>query len=100
MKALKCSIVSYMIGAACLVINATAFAGHVGCGDVLVADTTLDGNVGPCGPGTAITIGADCVTLDLNGFSIIGPGQTLSNCPAPPFNSIGISIVDTAGVGS
>jgi len=47
-----------------------ASAAHVACGQTLVASTVLDSNVGPCA--TGITIGADNVTLDLNGFTISG----------------------------
>ena len=52
----------------------------VACGATITHDTVLAGNVGPCA-GTAITIGADNITLDLNGHSITGPndqGQTTS----------------------
>ena len=52
----------------------TASAGHVGCGDVITQDTTLDSDVGSC-DGTALVIGADNVTLDLGGFRVIGDGD-------------------------
>lgn len=51
-----------------------ASAGHVGCGQVIVVDTVLDTNIGPCA--TGISIGADDITLDLNGRTITGnPGS-------------------------
>jgi hypothetical protein len=49
----------------------TAEASHVGCGTVITADTTLDGDIGPCA-GDGIIIGANNITLDLNGHSIFG----------------------------
>lgn len=54
-----------------------AAAGHVACGDVIMEDTILDSDVGPC-TGTGLVIGADGVTLTLNGFRVFGtaaPGE-------------------------
>lgn len=48
-----------------------AAAEHVGCGDVISQDTTLDSDIGPC-PGHGIIIGASNVVLDLNGHTITG----------------------------
>lgn len=50
-----------------------AFAANVSCGQTITVNTTLDGNVGPCS--TGITIGANNIAFDLNGFTISGnPG--------------------------
>ena len=62
---------SVLVGAA---LTGTASAGHVGCGDVITEDTTLDSDVGPC-DGTALTIGADGITLDLGGHRVFGDGD-------------------------
>ncbi len=51
-----------------------AHAAHVTCGQTILVSTVLDGNVGPCA--TGITIGADNITLDLNGFTISGNPTT------------------------
>jgi hypothetical protein len=56
------------------------------CGDTITTSTTLSADVGPCG-GTGVTIGADHVTLNLNGHSIIGTG-----------NSVGVSSTRTGVV--
>lgn len=48
-----------------------AAASHVACGDVVTSDVVLDANVGPC-PDGGIVIGADHVTLDLNGHRVFG----------------------------
>jgi hypothetical protein len=45
------------------------------CGQVVTANTTLDADVGPCGLG--VVIGADHVTLNLNGHRILGNGSGL-----------------------
>lgn len=49
----------------------TASAGHVECGQVITSDTTLDSDVGPCAT-DGIVIGADSITLDLNGHELFG----------------------------
>ena len=53
------------------------------CGQTILVSTVLDSNIGPCGAG--LIIGADNITLDLNGFTITGgpvgdgPGILLPN---------------------
>lgn len=65
-----------------------AQAGHVACGQTIVVNTVLDSNVGPCTSG--VTIGADNITFDLNGFTISGR----PNLP----DGAGIRLVDRTGV--
>lgn len=49
-----------------------AFAAQPACGDVIVADTVLEANL-DCPPFTdGLIIGANGITLDLNGFAISG----------------------------
>jgi parallel beta-helix repeat protein len=55
-------------------VPGTAYAATVTCGQTIVADTVLAGNVGPCS--TGLVIAADNVTLDLNGFTISGTAAT------------------------
>ena len=57
---------------AVLAFNGTASAGHLPppCGATITADTTLDSDIVCAGGGPAIRIGADAVTLDLNGHTI------------------------------
>ena len=55
-----------------------ASASHVSCGDTIIADTTLDSDLVDC-PGNGIVIGADDVTLDLNGHTIDGDGGSNTN---------------------
>jgi parallel beta-helix repeat protein len=51
-----------------------ALANHVHCGDTITQDTTLDSDLIDC-PGDGIVIGADNITLDLNGHTIDGDGN-------------------------
>jgi parallel beta-helix repeat protein len=57
-----------------------ALADHVTCGDTVTADTTLDSDLIDC-PNNGIVIGADGVTLDLNGHRIGGDGTEFADCP-------------------
>ncbi len=54
-----------------------AHAAHVRCGQVITQSTRLDSDVGPCS-NNGIVVGADNITLDLNGhrvFGTAGPGD-------------------------
>src|SRR5437868_5489743 len=46
-----------------------AFATHVTCGQVITKSTTLDSDLTNC-PGDGVVIGANNLTLDLNGHTI------------------------------
>ncbi len=48
-----------------------ALGAVVACGDTITTNTTLDADVGPCSA-NGIIIGADGITLDLNGHQIFG----------------------------
>jgi large repetitive protein len=56
-----------------------AVASHVGCGAVITTDTTLDSDLVDC-PNNGIVIGADDITLDLNGHRIDGDGTPAEGC--------------------
>jgi parallel beta-helix repeat protein len=45
----------------------------IGCGDTITQDTRLTANLVNC-PGTGLVIGADSITLDLNGHTVDGDG--------------------------
>jgi parallel beta-helix repeat protein len=68
------ALVAVLIVVGCLGLGAgPAFATHVNCGDTVTGDTTLDSDLVNC-PGNGIVIGADDVTLDLNGHTVDGDG--------------------------
>ena len=65
----------------CLALTAgQASASHVSCGDTITADTTLDSDLVDC-PSNGILIGADDITLDLNGHTIDGDDEPFEPCP-------------------
>ena len=63
------------------VLPAGAVPPAVVCGQTITQDTVLQADIGPCpspGPGYGLNIGADNITLDLNGHRVFGanvPGE-------------------------
>jgi parallel beta-helix repeat protein len=57
-------------------------ASEVSCGDTIMADTTLNRDLVNC-PNRGIEIGADGVTLDLNGHLVDGDGTPVADCNVP-----------------
>ena len=66
-----------------------AQANHVSCGDEITADTTLDSDLTNC-PNNGIVIGADDITLNLNGHRIDGDGTEFAGCPKNEFCDVGV----------
>ena len=66
-----------------------ALALPLGCGDTITADTTLESDLLDC-PNNGIVIGADDITLDLNGYMIAGDGALVDPCPENEFCDFGV----------
>jgi parallel beta-helix repeat protein len=66
-----------------------ASASHLSCGDEITADTTLDGDLVDC-PNNGLVIGADDITLDLNGHRIDGDGTEFPGCGKDEFCDVGV----------
>ena len=62
---------------------------NVSCGETITADTTLAGDLIDC-PNNGIVIGADDITLDLNGHRIDGDGTEFADCPKNTFCDVGV----------
>ena len=69
--------------------DARALAGPVNCGDTITADTTLDVDLADC-PNHGIVIGADDITLDLNGHTIDGDGEAFEACVEDEICDVGV----------
>ena len=67
------------------------------CGDTITADTTLDRDLTDC-PSNGIVIGADGITLDLNGHTISGDGKPVRRCRRDQICDVGVANDDHAGV--
>jgi parallel beta-helix repeat protein len=68
-----------VFGAASVAAGQAPSAG-VECGDTITTDTTLERDLTGC-PSNGIVIGADGITLDLNGHTIAGDGKPVRRCP-------------------
>jgi parallel beta-helix repeat protein len=70
--------------------GSSADAAKVGCGAKITKDTTLHKDLVNC-PNNGILIGADGITLDLNGHLIDGDGTPASGCnPRKEFCDVGV----------
>jgi parallel beta-helix repeat protein len=67
------------------------------CGDTITADTTLDRDLSDC-PSNGILIGADGITLDLNGHTISGNGKLVRRCGRREICDVGVANDDHTGV--
>jgi large repetitive protein len=65
----------------------------VSCGDTITTNTTLDSDLINC-PDNGIVIGADNITLDLNGHSVRGDGVPVESCPEAASCDVGIDNSD------
>jgi large repetitive protein len=66
-----------------------ALASHVSCGDTITTNTTLDSDLVNC-PNNGIVIGADNITLDLNGHIVDGDGTLVDPCPEGESCDVGV----------
>lgn len=79
------TLIFLAVTVALAVVGATAVGGagaqasQVSCGDRITADTTLQQDVVNC-PNHGIVIGADGITLDLNGHLVDGDGTPAADC--------------------
>jgi parallel beta-helix repeat protein len=67
-----------------------ASASHVSCGDEITTDITLDSDLLDC-PNNGIVIGADDITLDLNGHTIDGDGTLFEGCGKNELCDVGVA---------
>jgi parallel beta-helix repeat protein len=85
-----------VVAAAIAVDDARAQASDLSCGETITADTTLHHDLVNC-PTNGIVVGADNVTLDLNGHTIDGVGGPVPN---PTFGAphTGVQLVNHDGI--
>ncbi len=69
----------------------------IACGDTITADTTLDRDLTGC-RSNGLVIGADDITLDLNGHTISGNGKPVRRCRRDQICDVGVANDDHAGV--
>jgi parallel beta-helix repeat protein len=74
-----------------------AFAPGPSCGDTITVDTKLVKDLANC-PNNGIVIGADNITLDLNGHVVDGDDAEFADCPPDEACDIGVLDFDHHGV--
>ena len=74
-----------------------AQTGGLSCGDTITVDTTLEADLTDC-PSNGLVIGADDITLDLNGHTISGDGKLVRRCRREQICDVGVANDDHAGV--
>jgi parallel beta-helix repeat protein len=78
--------------------GALAQTAPLSCGDTITVDTTLDSDLLNC-PNNGIVIGAENITLDLNGHTISGDGKPAKRCNSRrQICDVGIANDDRSGV--
>ena len=88
-RSLRAPMIVAAIASAMALSAGQAEASHVSCGDTITADTTLDSDLVNC-PNNGIVIGADDITLDLNGHRIDGDGTEFAGCVKGEFCDVGV----------
>ncbi len=76
MRKLAVPVVAVVSGLGLNAVQADAAPVALGCGAVVTTDVVLTADIGPCQE-NAIIVGADNVTIDLNGHQLFGTGGTV-----------------------
>ena len=77
-------------GATALGGGSAPAASELSCGETITADTTLTSDLVDC-PSNGIVIGADDITLDLNGHTVAGNGVPVRRCPGNEICDVGVA---------
>lgn len=75
-RKLAAPVVAVVLGLGLNVVQADAAPVALSCGAVVTTDTVLSADIGPC-QDSAIIVGADNITIDLNGHQLFGMGGTV-----------------------
>jgi large repetitive protein len=89
-RGLRVPAIFVVLAASLALGGSQAEASHVSCGATITADTTLDSDLVDC-PNNGIVIGANKLTLDLNGHTIDGDDELVEPCPENEFCDFGIA---------
>jgi parallel beta-helix repeat protein len=93
-------ILAVLVGVALVALSGAEAAGQgqPRCGDTITTDTTLHHNLANC-PNNGIIIGADNITLNLNGHTIDGNGKPDKGCdPVKDFCDFGVAFEGHDGI--
>jgi hypothetical protein len=91
------AIVAVALSSAVTSAAGRALAPQPTCGATITVDTRLERDLVNC-PSNGLVIGADNITLDLNGHVIDGDGTEFSDCPPDEPCDLGVVDFDHRGV--
>lgn len=92
------AVIVILVLAGVVALSRAEAASKVSCGHTITTDTTLHRNLLNC-PDNGIIIGADNVTLDLNGHTIDGDGTPDASCnPVKDFCDFGVAFEGHDGI--
>ena len=74
-----------------LALPSPAQAGHLSCGQTITTNTTLDSDIGPCS-NYGLIVGANGITLDLNGHRIFGTPGVADRAGVYLQNRVGVTV--------
>ena len=86
-------VVAAMTVAAGLAVTAPAQAAVLTCGQTITEDTILENDLGPC-PNHGIVVGADGITLDLNGHQVVGTAAGRDGAGIYILNRTGVTVLN------
>jgi len=75
----KAYLLAAVVGGLLALSAGPALASHISCGDTITSDVKLDADLTNC-PGDGLVIGADNITVDLDGHTIDGNGTAPTEC--------------------
>ena len=90
-------ILALAVVGAILLGSGRASASHIKCGEKITTDTRLDSDIVNC-RNNGIVIGADNVTLNLNGHTIDGDGKRFAACPRRKVCDVGVVSIGHDGI--
>ncbi|MDQ4131779.1 MAG: right-handed parallel beta-helix repeat-containing protein [Actinomycetota bacterium] len=83
------AVVLAVVGA--LGVPTPAHATHLSCGQTITTNTTLDSDIGPC-TNFGLIVGANGITLDLNGHRIFGTSAVNDKAGVYLLNRVGVTV--------
>src|SRR5215469_4973602 len=86
----RLGVAALLAGGLTVIPGGLAQASVLHCGDVITANTRLGSDLVNC-PDNGLVIGADNITLDLNGHVIDGDGTPVPSCPPDTPCDIGVA---------
>ena len=90
-RSVRIAVAVALVAAAGLWLPAAAYASHLTCGQTVTTNTTLDSDIGPC-TSYGLVVGANGITIDLNGHRIFGTSAVNDKAGVYLLNKVGVVV--------